>query len=99
MDGLDERIFTLFVFIGFFLIFATVSNTLVLVVVCKTKKMKNVTNILICNLSASDVLLAAIVLPQLVHDVTHTEHYHEGKIYDLIIIRQRKFKARFCIVL
>ncbi|KAL5019200.1 hypothetical protein ScPMuIL_004922 [Solemya velum] len=41
--------------------------------------MRNVTNIFICNLAVSDILLAAFVLPQKIHDISHEEHFHEGE--------------------
>jgi hypothetical protein len=42
--------------------------------------MRNVTNILICNLSVSDILLGGILLPQNLHDFSHEEDFHEGEI-------------------
>ncbi|XP_071129348.1 neuropeptide Y receptor type 2-like [Mytilus edulis] len=40
--------------------------------------MRNVTNILICNLSVSDIILAGIILPQNLHDISHEDDFHEG---------------------
>lgn len=61
------------------LVFATVSNVMVLIIVYRNKKMKNVTNIFICNLAVSDILLAAFVLPPNIHDISHEDHFHEGE--------------------
>jgi hypothetical protein len=41
--------------------------------------MRNVTNILICNLSISDIILAGIILPQNLHDLSHEEDFVEGE--------------------
>jgi len=32
---------------------------------------------LIVSLAVNDILLAGIVLPQKIHDISHTEHFHE----------------------
>ena len=37
------------------------------------------TDILIVSLAVNDILLAGVVLPQKIHDISHTEHYHECK--------------------
>ena len=55
------------------------SNVLVLLVVLSNKRMHSVTNFLMCNLAASDIFLAAFVLPQNVHDLSHTQEFHEGQ--------------------
>lgn len=73
------------VFVGLLLLFAVTSNFLVIYVVWKNKKMRNVTNILICNLSCSDIILAGIILPQNLHDLSHEEEFHEGKIRNNVI--------------
>ncbi|CAC5409637.1 unnamed protein product [Mytilus coruscus] len=65
---------------GILLLFAVSSNFLVIFVVWRNKKMRNVTNILICNLSASDIILAGIILPQNLHDLSHEEDFHEGPL-------------------
>ena len=35
------------------------------------------TDMLIVSLAVNDILLAGIVLPQKIHDISHTEHFHE----------------------
>ena len=37
------------------------------------------TDILIVSLAVNDILLAGVVLPQKIHNISHTEHYHECK--------------------
>ena len=77
------------VFIGFIalmLLFSVVANLLVVVIVARNVKMRNVTNVCICNLAISDILLAGFVLPQNLHDISHTENYHEGKLLIELLI-------------
>jgi hypothetical protein len=61
-------------------LFAVISNSMVIIAVWKIKKMRNVTNILICNLSISDIILAGIILPLNLHDLSHEEDFVEKKI-------------------
>ena len=68
-------------FISTFLILSFLSNVCVVVVVMKIKTMRTVTNIFLSNLAVSDMIFAAFVLPQQVHDVSHTEEYFERKWY------------------
>ena len=65
-------------FVGLLLLFSVVSNFMVIYIVWRNQKMRNVTNILICNLSVSDIILAGIILPQNLHDLSHEEDFHEG---------------------
>ncbi|ESO87454.1 hypothetical protein LOTGIDRAFT_166607 [Lottia gigantea] len=60
------------------LVFSIVSNITVIIIMIKTPKLRNITNLFICNLSISDILLAGVVLPQNLHDLSHTEDYFEG---------------------
>ena len=83
--SVDDAVFIFFV--GALLFFAVVSNFLVILVVWKTKKMRNVTNILICNLSVSDIILGGIILPQNLHDFSHEEDFHEGEISFVFLIK------------
>ena len=64
---------------GIWLILSVFGNACVVAVVAKNKKIRNVTNVLICNLALSDIFLAAFVLPQNIHDLSHTKDYHEGE--------------------
>ncbi|XP_005094654.1 neuropeptide FF receptor 2-like [Aplysia californica] len=65
--------------IGIALAVSVVCNILVLIVMLRTPKMMNPTNIFICNLTISDILLSGIVIPQNIHDVSHAStDYYEG---------------------
>ena len=61
-----------------FLAFAVCSNCLVIYCVVRFTALRTVTNIFICNLSISDILLAGFVMPQRLHDIFHKGSYHEG---------------------
>ena len=63
-----------------FLAFAVSSNCLVIYCVVKFTALRTVTNIFICNLSISDILLAGFVMPQRLHDMFHQGSYHEGNV-------------------
>ncbi|KAH9494863.1 hypothetical protein Btru_015854 [Bulinus truncatus] len=68
------------IIISFVLIVSVVGNLLVLIVVIKTPKLLNATNVFICNVTVSDILLASLVLPQNIHDISHaSENYYEGE--------------------
>ena len=41
--------------------------------------MQTVTNIFISNLSASDAFMGGIIVPQMIHDISHTDEYDEGE--------------------
>lgn len=71
--------FVFIFFVGVMCLFAVISNSMVIIAVWKVKKMRNVTNILICNLSVSDIILAGIILPQNLHDLSHEEDFKEGE--------------------
>ena len=64
---------------GIWLILAVFGNACVVLVVYRNKKMRTVTNIFICNLAISDIFLAAFVLPQNIHDMSHIGDFFEGK--------------------
>ena len=66
------------VIVGIVLFASVVCNILVVVVVAVTPKLRNPTNVLISNLAISDMLLASIVLPQNLHDISHSDNYFEG---------------------
>ena len=68
-------------FISTFLIVSFLSNVCVVVVMMKIKRMRTVTNIFLSNLAVSDIILTSFVLPQQVHDVSHTDEYFERKLY------------------
>ena len=64
--------------IGAMLLFAVLSNCLVVYCVVRFKKLRTVTNVFICNLSISDILLAGCILPMKIHDIFHEEDFFEG---------------------
>ena len=68
-------------FISTFLILSFLSNVSVVVVMLKIKTLRTVTNIFLSNLAISDMILASLVLPQQVHDVSHTDEYFERKLH------------------
>ena len=65
------------------------------VIACIWKKAKNgknagrksltSTDILIVSLAVNDILLAGIVLPQKIHDISHTGHYFECESFGVFI--------------
>ncbi|XP_046352944.2 RYamide receptor-like [Haliotis rufescens] len=79
---------------GVVLLFSVCSNILVIVLVIKNPKLRNVTNLFICNLAISDILLAGIVLPQNLHDVSHPTDYYEG----VVLCKITNSMPIFCIV-
>ena len=68
------------VIMAIMLAFAVLSNSLVIYCVVRLKKLRTITNVFICNLSISDILLAGFILPQKLHDIFHKEEYFEGKL-------------------
>ena len=67
--------------VSLLLLFAVVSNCAVIFCIFKIRKLRTVTNILICNLSFSDILLAGFVMPQRLHDLFHEDDFHEGMLF------------------
>ncbi|XP_011418423.2 substance-P receptor [Magallana gigas] len=67
------------------LIFAVVSNFIVIFIVIRNKKMRSVTNVFIGNLAFSDIFLGAVVLPMRLHDLSHAENFHEGEFMCRVI--------------
>ena len=55
-----------------------ISNMLLIYCILRIGKLRTVTNIFICNLSVSDILLAGFIMPQKLHDIFHKDHFHEG---------------------
>ena len=78
---MDAYIWCYISVVSVILVFAVVSNILVILSVLIFKKRRqSVTNLLICNLAASDLLLDAFLMPQKLHDTSHTEEdYFEGE--------------------
>ncbi|XP_046554589.1 RYamide receptor-like [Haliotis rubra] len=79
---------------GVVLLFSVSSNILVIVLVIKNPKLRNVTNLFICNLAISDIVLAGFVLPQNLHDVSHPADYYEG----IVLCKVTNVMPIFCIV-
>ena len=73
--------------IAIMLLFAILCNSLVIFCVFRYRKLRTVTNIMICNLAVSDILLAGFVMPQRLHDITHEEYFYEGIWYFLIFLK------------
>ena len=68
-------------------VFAVLSNFLAIYCIVRFKKLRTATNVFICNLAVSDILLAGFVMPQKIHDITHDgEDFYEGKIRFLTFI-------------
>ena len=84
-EGLTLPSLLFIIIVGIVLLFAVLSNGMVIYCVIRLKKLRTVTNIFICNLSASDILLAGVMLPQRLHDVSHSEEFYEGNVNDKII--------------
>ena len=63
------------------LVYSVISNFGVIAVVMRSKKLRTVTNMLVVNLAVSDILLAGLVLPQDVHDVSHAVDYFERRSF------------------
>ena len=76
--SLDILIFV--VIMAIFLVFAVVSNALLIFSILRQKKLRTIINFFICNLSLNDILLAGFVMPQRLHDLFHMEEFDEGKI-------------------
>ena len=78
---MDLGIIIFITIIAFILLFAVISNCLVIYCVVRLKKIRTITNVFICNLSVSEILFAGIVMPQKLHDISHYEKdFYEGKL-------------------
>ena len=65
--------------IGLLLFVSVFGNVVTVVMIVKDRKLHTVTNVLICNLAISDTLLAAVGLPQQLHDMALEEDYYNCK--------------------
>ena len=88
---MDVGILFFVVIMATMLLFAVLSNGLVIYCVVKIKKLRTITNVFICNLSVSDILLAGFIMPQKLHDISHKEDFFEGMLLSLNI-----FPVFFC---
>ena len=77
-------------FLSIWVCISVASNVLVIACIRRkaTEKKKNTgrsslksTDILIVNLAINDILLAGIVLPQKIHDISHTHEFFECKSF------------------
>ncbi|KAL8576665.1 hypothetical protein ACOMHN_025140 [Nucella lapillus] len=81
MSSLTSEEVAFIVIISIILVVSVVCNILVVVVVGVNPPLRTPTHLLICNLSVSDLILASLVLPQNLHDLTHIEeNYYEGDL-------------------
>ena len=97
-DNIDLGLLLYIILMAVTLTFSILSNALVIYCVARFKKLRTVTNILICNLSVSDILLAGFVMPQRLHDITHPGmDFYEGTCFYLYSFRlyHRFVFARF----
>ena len=69
------------VIVSLILLFAIISNGLMICCVAKFKRLRTFTNVFICNLSVSDIILAGVIMPQKLHHVFHTHDFYEGKFW------------------
>ena len=75
----DVGVWIYIILMSVVLAIAIFSNLLIIYCVVRLKNLRTVTNIFICNLSVSDILLAAYVMPLKLHDISHHEEdWYEG---------------------
>ena len=78
--SLETGIMIYIALMGLVLTMAISSNMLIIYCVVRIQKLRTITNIFICNLSVSDILLAAYVMPLKLHDISHYDQdWYEGK--------------------
>lgn len=46
----------------------------------------NSTDILLVSLAVNDIILAGVVLPQKIHDISHSEHFFECKYLEILAL-------------
>lgn len=63
------------------LILSVIGNILVLLVILPNRNKYIVVHLYMCNLALSDIFMAAFVLPQNIHDITHPKNFYEGRSY------------------
>nr|XP_002732887.1 PREDICTED: probable G-protein coupled receptor 19-like [Saccoglossus kowalevskii] len=80
LASMDKTSLIFITVVSVFVLLSVCSNMLVILVMYKCRNTKSVTNIFIVNIAISDVILAAIVLPQQIHDISHTNDFYEGQI-------------------
>ena len=78
------------IIISAILLFAVLSNCLVIYCVLRIKKLRTFTNVFICNLSVSDILLAGCAMPIRLHDIFHGEDFYEGSYHYRIWLQREK---------
>ena len=74
---LFEIIFTIIASIA--IVLSVLNNLLTVLVIVKNKFMRTVTNLFLATVAVSDVLLASVVIPILLHDIGHTQDFYEGQ--------------------
>ena len=81
-DDIEFALLLYIILMATALVFSILSNGMVIYCVARFKKLRTVTNIFICNLSVSDILLAGFVMPQRLHDITHPGmDFYEGMLH------------------
>ena len=101
---MDLGILFFVIIMAVMLLFAVLSNGLVIYCVIKIKKLRTITNVFICNLSVSDILLAGFIMPQKLHDISHKEDFFEGmflsftlrKHAHVLYCEENNFEMRNC---
>ena len=79
-EHIETGVYIYIILMSLVLAIAISSNLLIIYCVVRLKNLRTVTNIFICNLSISDILLAAYVMPLKLHDISHHDQdWYEGK--------------------
>ncbi|XP_070557959.1 histamine H3 receptor-like [Ptychodera flava] len=79
-DGMSETaVLVITVVCSLIAILTAVSNLLILIAFCKTKKLRKPTNYFYVSLALSDCLLGVTVLPLYIYQWYHDEYWHFGK--------------------
>lgn len=72
---MDTWITTFITVISILLVFSIVGNVATVLVVVRDKRMVSLTNVLMCNLAISDIMLSGIVIPAQLRQITDTVHF------------------------
>ena len=67
-------IFFFFVATVIILVYAILSNALLIYSILRDKKLRTPTNIFICNLSICDILFAGFIIPQSLYNIFHLKN-------------------------
>ncbi|XP_070574717.1 neuropeptide FF receptor 1-like [Ptychodera flava] len=89
------------VFISIFVFVSVALNVVIILVIATNKHMQTVTYVLITNLAVSDLLFAGIVVPQNIHDISHSSDFYEGQFACKLVNFLHLFfiaNATYCLV-